>query len=64
MMLHSIVPHEMIFPSAPSGAKYYRLKHGFAECEEQNGKMLIKRINSTDLSDYLSDNYSPGKPLN
>ncbi len=63
MMLHSIVPPEMIFPPAPNNAKYYRLKYGFAELRESEGKMLINRINSTNPQDYLSENYSIGKPF-
>ena len=63
MILHSVVPPEMIFPPAQNNAKYYRLKHGFAEVSDEGGKMLIKRINSTDLSDYLSEKYMLGKPF-
>lgn len=55
MILHSVVPQAMIFPEKESPYKYYRLKHGFAEYEMREGKMLIQRINSTNPADYLNE---------
>ena len=55
MILHSVVPEAMIFPEKESPYKYYKLKHGFAECETVEGKMMIRRINSTNPADYLND---------
>ena len=55
MILHSIVPEAMIFPEKESPYKYYKLKHGFAECEMVEGKMVVKRINSTNPADYLNE---------
>ncbi len=58
MILHSIVPEAMIFPEKESPYKYYKLKHGFAECEMVEGKMLVRRINSTNPQDYLKKEYN------
>ena len=55
MILHSIVPEAMIFPEKESPYKYYKLKHGFAECEFVEGKMVVRRINSTNPADYLNE---------
>lgn len=55
MILHSIVPEAMIFPEKESPYKYYKLKHGFAECETVEGKKVVRRINSTNPADYLND---------
>ena len=55
MILHSIVPEAMIFPEKESPYKYYKLKHGFAECERVEGKMVVRRINSTNPADYLNE---------
>jgi len=64
MILHSVMPPEMIFPTTPNNVKYYKLRHGFAECEMSEGKMLLRRINSTNPVDYLNSDYSIGKPFN
>ncbi len=55
MILHSVVPEAMIFPEKESPYKYYKLKHGFAECEAIEGKMVVRRINSTNPADYLNE---------
>lgn len=60
MMLHSIVPPEMIFPSCENPCMYYRLRHGFAEYTKTNGQPVLRRIDSTDPADYLNPNYEPG----
>lgn len=60
MMLHSIVPPQMIFPSKESPYEYYRLCHGFAECTKKDGRTVLLRIDSTDPSDYLRSDYKIG----
>lgn len=60
MMLHSIVPPRMIFPSKESPYEYYRLRHGFAECTKEDGRTVLSRIDSTDPADYLNPNYKIG----
>ena len=55
MILHSIVPEEMIFPEKETPYKYYKLKHGFAEYEDVDGKKIVRRVNSTNPADYLNE---------
>lgn len=57
MILHSIVPEAMIFPEKEKPYKYYKLKHGFAEYERVEGKMVVRRINSTNPADYLNKTF-------
>lgn len=63
MLLHTIADPKMIFPPKYSDVKYYKLKHGYAECEVTDSGNVIRSINSTNLSDYLNCNYSIGKIL-
>lgn len=53
MILHSIVPQEMIFPSTPDERKFYKLKYGYAEISKTSGE--LKNINSTNPYDYLNN---------
>ena len=55
MILHSIVHEAMIFPEKENPYKYYKLKYGFAEYERVEGKMVVRRINSTNPADYLNE---------
>ncbi len=55
MILHTVMTADMIFPQKESPYKYYKLKHGFAEYEMVEGKMVVRRINSTNPADYLNN---------
>jgi len=55
MILHSIVPENMVFPSKESPYQYYKLKHGYVEYKNVEGKMVVQRVNSTNPADYLNE---------
>ena len=39
------------------------LSHGRVVTRREGENYIIERINSTDMSDYLKDDYTPGKAL-
>ncbi len=60
MILHTVGDPEMIFPPKYSDVKFYKLRNGYAECELCEGKMIVRRVCSTNLADYLNKKYYPG----
>lgn len=54
MILHTIADPYMIFPGKETPVKYYKLKHGYAECTVSEGKISLRSLHSTNPSDYLS----------
>lgn len=73
-MLYTVVPLERIYvdQNAKDQAKKeetepeYReilLKHGRVVTRRDGDNYVVHRINSTDMSDYLNDDYSPGKVI-
>lgn len=71
-MLYTVVPLERIYvdQSAKDQAKEdetkteYKemlLKHGRVVTRRKGEDYVVQKINSTDMSDYLNAEYSPGK---
>ena len=71
-MLYTVVPLERIYVDqrAKEQAKkeetepQYKevlLKHGRVVTRRDGDNYVVQKINSTDMSDYLNDEYSPGK---
>lgn len=52
MILHSVVPCDMVFPPKPQDIDFYKLKYGFVEYSKKTGE--ICKINSTNPYDYLN----------
>lgn len=63
MFLYTIAPCDMVFPPKYKDVKYYKLKNGYAEYTNLDGKNIITSINSTDLRDYLNKNLQPGSQI-
>ena len=79
MMLYTTVPLERIYNNLRMTEKdkkkeeeYIGNKDGYKEVVLANGRIVTKRdgenyvieqINSTDMSDYLNEEYAPGKNI-
>jgi hypothetical protein len=73
-MLYTVMPLERIYSNRnetipkdktmiPTEAEYKEisLPHGRIVTRREGDSYIIERINSTDMKDYLCDEYSPGK---
>lgn len=75
-MLYTVVPLERVYANMrereyPKNKienadsveyKEVQLKHGRIVTRRDGESYVVEKINSTDMSDYLNDQYSPGKP--
>ncbi|MBH1942281.1 hypothetical protein I5677_15375 [Mobilitalea sibirica] len=43
--------------------KDVQLKHGRVVARRDGDNYVVQKINSTDMSDYLKDEYTPGKTI-
>ena len=77
-MLYTVTPLERIFarPESYSDIRQERpvekaeeeyhdinLKHGRVVTRRNGENYIVERINSTDMTDYLKEEYSPGKTI-
>ncbi|CUH92478.1 YlzJ-like family protein [Herbinix luporum] len=73
-MLYTVVPLERIYldhrakdqgkkEEAEPEYKEIQLKHGRVLARREGDNYIVHRITSTDMSDYLNGDYSPGKPV-
>lgn len=63
MIIHSIVPHEMIFPANDStfSEQKHLIRNGIPMLVEPNGNQYkVIRIMSSNPADYLRDDLCPG----
>lgn len=71
-MLYTVVPLERIYvnlrdkdtPKKDEQEPEYQevlLKHGRVVTRREGENYVVQKINSTDMSDYLNEDYSPGK---
>jgi hypothetical protein len=64
MLLHSIVPFDMIFGSTDNqSTELKKVKGGYIELTNINGENHVSRIISTDPKMYLSKKYKLGEKL-
>jgi hypothetical protein len=62
MLLHSIVPFDMIFGDTENqNTELKQVKGGYVELTKTNGKMQVSRVISTDPKMYLSKKYKLGE---
>jgi chromosome segregation and condensation protein ScpB len=62
MLLHSIVPFEMIFGDTENqGTELKEVKGGYVVLTKANGKSQVSRVISTDPKMYLSNKYKIGE---
>lgn len=73
-MLYTVVPLERIYvdhnakdqvikETAEPEYKEVILKHGRVVTRRDGDNYVVQKINSTDMSDYLNADYSPGKVI-
>lgn len=61
MILHTIVPLDMIFPEEVAPGEYSDIEGGLTETFiNKEGRKQIRRIISTDPMLYLKGDFSPG----
>jgi hypothetical protein len=71
-MLYTVVPLERIYVDqradkstikgeAETEYKEVLLKHGRVVARREGENYVVHKINTTDMSDYLNTDYSPGK---
>ena len=63
MIIHSIVPHELIFPQSDQefSSQMSLTREGIPMIVEQSGNMYkVIRIMSSNPADYLRDDFTPG----
>ena len=64
MLLHSIVPFEMIFgESNNNSTEIKKIKGGYVELTNVNGENQVSRVISTDPKMYLSKKYKIGNKI-
>jgi hypothetical protein len=77
-MLYTVVPLERIYarpasytdikqerPKEKEEIEYHELllKNGRVIARREGKEFIVERINSTDMSDYLNEAYTPGKSI-
>lgn len=61
MILHSVVPQELIFPYRTPPAQLICVREGYVECRaDSRGRLVVGRLISTDPFAYLNPRFSPG----
>ena len=64
MLLHSIVPFEMIFSESNNNStEIKKVKGGYVELTNVNGENQVSRVISTDPKMYLSKKYKIGNKV-
>ncbi len=75
-MLYTVVPLERVYsnmrerekpeikPDTMDDIEYkeVQLKHGRIVARRDGENYVVQKVNSTDMGDYLNDQYAPGKP--
>ena len=59
MFLYTTMSAEQIFPAEPLKMTTTRVGNDFFECYEQNGRLYLSRLISTDPKKFLDKKYSP-----
>lgn len=77
-MLYTVMPLERVYarpasytdirqekPQESANAQYLEvtLPHGRIVTRREGDNYIVERVNSTDMSDYLNNDYSPGKNM-
>lgn len=61
MMLHTVMPHDFVFPQEVEPGDYTQVEGGYAEvCKNADGKKSLRRLISTDPKLFLKADFSPG----
>jgi hypothetical protein len=65
MIIHSVTPGHFLQQTDPwlQQATMKRTAFGYIEGYEQSGGFCVQRIHTTDLTQYLNMDYTPGQML-
>ncbi|MBR5485850.1 MAG: hypothetical protein IKV41_05010 [Oscillospiraceae bacterium] len=60
MLIHSVIPQNLMFPPEMPASQIKPCRYGYVECIANNGGFTVSRLISTNPLAYLDPNFAPG----